>query len=162
MITGKPTGRLYFARTDDSGAVRMDEVNEISAEMDTLSADGSIRVDLTLKTASATFDIELDKPLPPVELARIMGMQVTIVPKPFMCIEMRVEPVRRHRKWRIHKKWLKRYGVKVVFSKEEKEPFIVHGETGDVLMVGPDTWKKIKDGFTETRVFNLSDYWGGM
>lgn len=100
MIMGGPVNGLLFARTDGDKVVEIGEVKEVSVEMDELSADESMRTYLDLKTASATFTVELDKPLPPVELARITGMPVVVISKAFACISCDYAPVKTHRKIR--------------------------------------------------------------
>lgn len=157
---GGPVNGLLFARTDGDKVVEMSEVKEVSVEMDELSADESMRTYLDLKTASATFTVELDKPLPPVDLARILGLPVVVVPKLFSCVWCDMVPCRTHRKKRIRKKWLKRYGRRPAYSKEEEEPFIYCGTEGYMLFIGLDTWKKVREGFpnADVRPFLIFDY----
>ena len=71
------------------------------------------------------------------------GLPVHVVPKDLCCQPLTAVPARPHKKKRIRKKWLKRYGWKVIYG-PEKAWIVDDPRDGDILCVGPDTYKKLK------------------
>lgn len=140
--------KSFCYATTDGKPVVFGDVKEITARIDDLCADAIRKNYLDVIGETFTVTAELPKPLPPIDIARLMGIEVVVASKAFMAVSSKVVPVKNHRKWRTRKKWMKRYGMKVVYSKEEKDPFILRdAREGDVLIVGPDTWAKVKDSF---------------
>jgi len=105
-----------------------------------LSTETQPDAELSFKVVEGlTMSLNLERPLTPVEIAILTGMRVITLPKWLMAEPIGVEPVRRHKRKRIAKKWARRYGYKTVYGPERS--FIKN----DVLFVGPDTYKEIRE-----------------
>lgn len=73
----------------------------------------------------------------------IRGMQIIVLPKYRVSDFVGYKQRRKHRKKRINKKWLKRYGKKPIYGPEKI--YIIDNK----LFMGPDTYKalmKTEDG----------------
>ncbi len=112
----------------------------ITHTVNPLSTETQPDAELSIKGEEGlTMSLTLERPLTPVEIAILTGMRVITLPKWLMAEPIGVEPVRRHKRKRIAKKWARRYGYKTVYGPERS--FIKN----DILFVGPDTYKKIKE-----------------
>ena len=79
----------------------------------------------------------------------INGQQVTIIPDTFLPV-LRYEQVRRHRKPRINKKWLKRYGAKPVY--DHNVSYIVDVGAGrKEILVSKKVYEKLKEALGNER-----------
>lgn len=73
----------------------------------------------------------------------INGQQVTILPDNCLPV-LRYEQIRRHKKRRINKKWLKRYGTKPVYN--QNVSYIVDVGAGrKEILVSKKVYEKLKE-----------------
>jgi len=93
-----------------------------------------------------SFDMTLTNALvDPLLFAMIVGgLPVRVVPKDLCCQPLTAVPARPHKKKRIRKKWLKRYGWKVIYG-PEKAWIVDDPVEGRHLCVGPDTYKTLRE-----------------
>ena len=88
------------------------------------------------------------RPLPVVEIGTggnmiIQGMEVIVVPLECMPI-IGYEQIRKHRKHRINKKWLKRYGRRAIHDKSSAILFDT-GNGKNVLLVTKEQYDLLKE-----------------
>lgn len=79
----------------------------------------------------------------PLLYAQLFGLPMRLVSKDQCCQPLTAVPARPHKKKRIRKKWLKRYGWKIIYG-PEKAWIVTDPVEGSQLCVGPDTYKKLK------------------
>lgn len=79
----------------------------------------------------------------PLLYAQLFGLPMRVVPKDQCCQPITAVPARPHKKKRIRKKWLKKYGWKIIYG-PEKAWIVTDPVEGSQLFVGPDTYKKLK------------------
>ena len=75
----------------------------------------------------------------------INGQPVTVIPDNFLPV-LRYEQVRRHRKRRINKKWLKRYGTMPVYN--QNVSYIVDTGNGrKEILVSKKVYERLREEF---------------
>lgn len=76
-------------------------------------------------------------------MAALLGLRVVVLPKLMACPYAYAVPKRTHRKFRIRKKWAKRYGYRIIYGPEEPGYIKRDAVNGDCVYVGPDGYSKI-------------------
>lgn len=98
--TGKMLGELHNIESVDLTENTTEERNDYEQLRKTLSADCTL-----------TFDLKTDNSS---ELKKIFGVDMSNLPDAYDIQFVKIAQARKHRKKRINKKWLKKYGVKQV------------------------------------------------
>lgn len=80
----------------------------------------------------------------PLLFAMNFGLPVRVMSKARCCESLTAVPARPHKKKRIRKKWLKRYGWKIIYG-PEKAWIVDDPVEGRHLCVGPDTYKTLRE-----------------
>lgn len=125
--------------------VKLDEI-EVDAhypDYDPLADNGVIPSIIREIDREVTLSFTTSSTLDPLLYAQLFGLPMRVVPKDQCCQPITAVPARPHKKKRIRKKWLKRYGWKVIYG-PEKAWIVTDPVEGSLLCVGPDTYKKLK------------------
>lgn len=132
-------GMLFFTNKDGRIA-KLEGFTLDNLDIEPLSADENVRMNVGLinRDRSLSMEFFLDSETSLLTMAKVLGLPVVVVTKASVCDVIGYERAKRHRKKRIDKKWLKRYGYKPIYGPENNYIF------DKTLYVGPDSYKEIK------------------
>jgi hypothetical protein len=103
-----------FNATTNQKVCDLNDVKEISLN-ETVKKDVSYynphKIQTLSKSSETTMEFKTDIP---IDLYKLLGVDVTQFPDAYDIQYLKAIPVRKHKKKRINKKWLKRYGYKEI------------------------------------------------
>lgn len=101
---------------------------------------------LDLANGQAEFTVTMERPISFEAYCLLVGIIIEEMPKTVASEILGYEPIRRHRKKRVQKKWNKRYGFRTIFGPERS--ILLDG----TLYVGPDTRALLMESSSEEAI----------